>query len=102
MGVNNGMERMRMLREFIACTFAADPGKPDGSMDGTQRVGTKPGFFERGAAGLFHFGKRALDPYAKRCRASNAGPEQAPLCVFEACAATRAAAIDANEQRTTW
>src|SRR3954469_23242303 len=45
MGVNNGMERMRMLRELIACPFAADPGKPDGSMDGAQRVGTKPGFF---------------------------------------------------------
>src|SRR5205814_6361540 len=73
MGVNNGMERMRMLREFLACTFAADPGKPDGSMRRTQRVGAKPGFFECGAAGLLHFGKRALDPYAKRCRASDAG-----------------------------
>ena len=61
-------------------------------MHGAKRAGVKPAFFEGAAAGLFYLGKRALDPYAKRRRASNAGPEQAPLCVFEACTAARAAA----------
>ena len=80
--------------------FAADPGKPDGSMHRAQRVGAKPGFLERGAAGLFHFGKRAVDPEAQRGRAGNAGPEQASLRVLDARTASRAAAVNADEQRT--
>jgi len=33
-------------------------------MHSAQRVGAKPGFSQRGAAGLFHFGKRTIDSYA--------------------------------------
>ena len=67
-------------------------------MHGAQRVGTKPGFLERSAAGLFHFGKRAVDPYAQRSRAGNAGTEQASLRVLDARTASRAATINAEEQ----
>ena len=100
MSVNDGAEGMRPQHELLERAFAADPGKPDGSMHGAQRVGAKPGFLERDAAGLFHFGKRAVDPYAQRGRAGNAGAEQASLRVLDARTAARAATVNADEQRT--
>ena len=69
MSVNDGAERMRPQHELLERAFAADAGKPDGSMHGAERVGVKPGFLERGAAGLFHFGQRAVDAEAQRGRA---------------------------------
>ena len=99
MSVNDGAERMRPQHELLEHTFATDPGKPDGSIHGAQRVGAKPGFLECDAAGLFHFGKRAVDPYAQRGRAGNAGAEQASLRVLDACTAARAATVNADEQR---
>ena len=100
MNVNDRAERMRPLHELLERAFAADPGKPDGGMHRAQRVGAKPGFVERGAAGLHHFGQRAVDPEAQRRRAGNAGAEQASLRVLDARTASGAAAIDAGEQRT--
>ena len=91
---------MRPLHELFERAFAADAGKADGGMHRAQRVGAKPGFLERGAAGLFHFGQRAVDPEPQRGRAGNAGAEQASLRVLDARAASRAAAVDADEQRT--
>ena len=88
---------MRPQHELLERTFAADPGKPDGGMQRAQRVGAKPGFLERGATGLFHFGKRAVDPDAQRGRAGNAGPEHASLRVLDARTATRAATVNADE-----
>ena len=98
--INDRAERMRPLHELLERTFAADPRKPDGSMHQTQRVGAKPGFLERGAAGLLHFGQCAVDPQAQRGRAGNAGPEQASLRVLDARTASGAATVDAGEQRT--
>jgi hypothetical protein len=66
---------MRPQRELLDRTFAADPGKPDGSMQGAQRVGAKPGLLERAAAGFFYFGKRTAESYAQRGRSGNAGSE---------------------------
>ena len=100
MNVDDGAERMRPLHQLFERAFAADAGKPDGGMHRAQRVGAKPGFVERGAAGLFHFGKRAVDAEAQRRRAGNAGAEHASLRVLDARAASGAAAVDADEQRT--
>ena len=69
-------------------------------MHRAKRVGAKPGFLERGAAGLLDFGQRAVDPQAQRGRAGNAGAEQASLRVLDARTAAGAAAVDAGEQRT--
>jgi hypothetical protein len=86
--------------ELLERAFAADPGKPDGSMHGTQHVRAKPGFLERDAAGLFHFSKCAVDSYAQRGRTGNAGPEQASLRVLEARTAAGATTVNSDKQRT--
>src|SRR5512136_2370414 len=100
MSVNDGVEGMRPQHELLERAFAADPGKPDGSMHRTQRVGAKSSFLERDAAGLFHFSKCAVDSYAQRGGTGDAGPEQASLRVLETRTAARAAPVNADEQRT--
>ena len=100
MSVNDGAKGMRPQLELLEHAFAADPGEPDSGMHGAQDVRAKPGFLERDAAGLFHFGKRAVNSDAQRGRAGNAGPEQASLGVLDTRAAARAAAVNADEQRT--
>ena len=99
MGVDDRAERMRVLREFLGSAFAADPGKADGGVHGAERVGAEAGFLDRGAAGLFHFGQRAVDAEPQRGRAGNAGPEQASFGVLDARAAAGAATVNADEQR---
>jgi hypothetical protein len=91
---------MRPQHELLKRTFAADPSKPNGSMQGAQRFGAKPGFLEREATRFFHFGKRFLDAYAQRGRPGNAGSEQASLRILDARTATGTATVDADEQRT--
>jgi hypothetical protein len=100
MGVNDGAKGMRLRHELFMRPFAADPGKPHGSMHGTERVGIEAGFLECRTAGLFHFDKRAVDSQTQRSGAGNAGSKQASLCVLDARTATRAATINADEQRT--
>jgi hypothetical protein len=100
MSVNDGAEGMRPERELLDRTFAANPGKPDGSMQGVQRIGAKPGLLDRAAAGFFHFGKRPVDAYAQRGGAGNAGSEQVSLRILNARTAARAAAVHTDEQRT--
>jgi hypothetical protein len=78
--------------------FASDPCKPDDSMHRAERIGAEPGFLKRDTAGLFNFGKRAVNAYAKSRRTGNAGPQQASLRVFDARAAAGAAAIDTDKQ----
>ncbi len=89
---------MRPLYELFEGTFAADPGEPDGSMHRAKRLGAKSGFLDRGTAGLFHFGKRAVDAEAQRGRAGNAGAKHYSFRVLYARATSRAAAVDADEQ----
>jgi hypothetical protein len=69
-------------------------------MHEAQRIGAKSSFLKCGTAGLFHFGERAVDPYAQRSRAGNAGPKQTSFRVLEASTAARAATINADEQGT--
>jgi hypothetical protein len=97
MGVNDGAEGMRPQQKLLKRTFAADPGKSDGSMQRTQRVGAKPCFIGRGTTGFFDLGKRPVDPDAQRGRAGNAGPEQASIRVLDARAATSAATVNSDE-----
>ena len=97
--VNNGTEGMLPLYQLLQCTFAADARKTDGSMHETQRAGVEVGFLERGPAGPFNFGKRAVDSQAKRGGAGNAGPPQSAFRVFDPRAAPGTAAVDTYEQR---
>jgi hypothetical protein len=49
---------------------------------------------ECSTAGLFHFGKRSVNPYAQCRRPGNTGPEQAALRVLNARAAASAATVN--------
>src|SRR5262245_15060562 len=100
MCVNDRAEGMRPLFELFEQTLPADPGEPDSGMHRGQRVWAEPGFLERDAAGLLHFGKRAVDAQAQRGRPRNTGAEQGSLGVLDPRATTRAATVDADEQRT--
>jgi hypothetical protein len=100
MSVNDRAEGMRPQHELLEHTFAADPSKSDGSVHGAQHIGVKSGFLERDAAGLFHFGKRAVYAYAQRRWAGNAGSKQASFRVLDARTAARSATVNSDEQRT--
>ena len=97
MRVVDGAERVGVLNEFLVNAFAADAGKADGGVHRAERVGTKPGFLDCGAAGLFHFGQRPVHAEPQRGGPRNAGPENVALGVLDARAAAGAAAVDADE-----
>ena len=90
---------MLLQHELFECALAADAGEADRSVDGTKRIGPKPGLVERGTARLLDFGQRAVDAEAQRGGARDAGAEQASCRILDAGPAAGAAAVDAGEQR---
>jgi hypothetical protein len=97
MCINDRAEGMLARNKLLEHPFAPNPGQPDGSMYEAQCVRTKAGFMDCGTAGLFNFGKRAVDPNAQCRRTGNSAPKQASLRVFNARAAARAAAVNPGE-----
>jgi hypothetical protein len=75
MSINNGAKGMRLLQQLLECTFAAEPGKSDGSMHRAQSLRIQSGFLNRRATGPFHFSKRAVETDPQRGRAGNARAE---------------------------
>ncbi len=98
--VNNRAEGMRSLFELLEQAFPADAGKAHRGMHGTERAHAKASFLGGDATGLLDFSKCRLDSDAQGCRTGDTGPEKGSLHIFDARPATRAAAIDADEEKS--